>query len=246
MLQWTLQSLAAPCPQPSTFQQVIRIWLVDNFCLSTCKHVPPTTIQNLVGEQPTWKSTLTPLASQGWVMVVWILPFATKKYIFENGLAFSDRDERVTQSTKSWKLHKVTHIINFILKENVKVQKGVSKFEGGGNKTRSTWVRIEQIHKSIIRKDKHNFDTMYRVVFGALVCQCSNLAQNAPTIGTWGICNRYGLCNPRMFILGLKSHHTQMSQLTYCHFQTIVPTVTSPQPTLILRQPYQKWKNQTL
>lgn len=44
-----------------------------------------------------------------------------KKNIFENGLAFSDRDERVTQSTKSWKLHKVTHIINFILKENVKV-----------------------------------------------------------------------------------------------------------------------------
>ena len=63
--------------------------------------------------------------------MVWILPFVTKKKtIGDYGLAFLDRDERVTQSTRLWKLHKVTHkIINDISKENVKVYKIVSKFE---------------------------------------------------------------------------------------------------------------------
>ena len=71
-----------------------------------------------------------PLASRGWVWCGSYQLLPKKKTIGDYGLAFLDRDERVTQSTRLWKLHKVTHkIINDISKENVKVYKIVSKFE---------------------------------------------------------------------------------------------------------------------
>ena len=40
------------------------MWLVGDLCLSTCEHLQPTIIYNLVGKRPTWKFTLNYMDTQ--------------------------------------------------------------------------------------------------------------------------------------------------------------------------------------
>lgn len=125
--------------------------------------------------------------------MVWILPFVTKKkplvimvlpfwIEMKEWLNQQDCGNYIRLHTKS----------STTFRRKMSKSRKLSPNLNEAIRTMSTWVRIEQIHKSMIRKGKHNFDTMYCIVFGALDCQCSSLAQNAPTIGTWGICNHYG------------------------------------------------------
>ena len=46
------------CSRLSTFQWTAIMWLDGSLCLTTCKHLQLTIIQNLVGEQSTFKLTL--------------------------------------------------------------------------------------------------------------------------------------------------------------------------------------------